>query len=187
MKKSPAAAKARRPRPGKAAPAGSGRLQMEDIAQLAGVSTATVSRALNRSSLVNDETRERIERLAKSLGYAVNVGASNLRLQRNRTVAVVLPLDQVTRQQVTDPFFISILGSLADALTARGYDMLLSRIDADKLNLAGDLAASGRAIGVILIGQWHHHDQLNELAMRKSPVVVWGCSSAAADVLHGGR
>ena len=147
---------------------------MKNIAQLAGVSTATVSRALNRSSLVNPETRERIENLARSLKYSVNVGASNLRLQRNRTVAVVLPFDSITRQHVSDPFFVSMLGSLADALTARGYDMLLSRIDAERLDLAGDLAASGRAIGVILIGQWHHHDQINELAARHSPIVVWG-------------
>jgi DNA-binding LacI/PurR family transcriptional regulator len=147
---------------------------MEDIAQLAGVSTSTVSRALNQSSLVNVETRERIEKLARSLKYSVNVGASNLRLQRNRTVAVVLPFDAATRQHVSDPFFVSMLGSLADSLTARGYDMLLSRIDAERLDLAGDLSASGRALGVIMIGQWHHHDQINELAARHSPIVVWG-------------
>jgi DNA-binding LacI/PurR family transcriptional regulator len=150
------------------------KLQMEDIAQLAGVSTSTVSRALNQSSLVNPETRARIEKLARTLNYSVNVGASNLRLQRNRTVSVVLPLDSVTRQHVSDPFFVSLLGSIADALTVRGYDMLLSRVDAERLDRAGDLAASGRAIGVVLIGQWHHHDQINELAAQKAPIVVWG-------------
>jgi len=155
-------------------PPRTGKLQMEDIAHLAGVSTSTVSRALNQSSLVNPETRERIEKLARSLKYSINASASNLRLQRNRTVAVVLPFDAVTRQHVTDPFFVSMLGNIADALTARGYDMLLSRIDAERLDLAGDLAASGRALGVILIGQWHHHDQINELAARQSPIVVWG-------------
>jgi len=151
-----------------------GKLQMEDIAQLAGVSISTVSRALKHSSLVNAETRDRIEKLARQLKYSVNVGASNLRLQRNRTVAVVLPFDPVTRQSVSDPFFVILMGSLADALSARGYDMLVSRIDAENLTLAGDISASGRAIGVIMIGQWHHHDQLNELAARHAPVVVWG-------------
>ena len=161
-------------KPGVKPPPIEGKLQMQDIAQLAGVSISTVSRALKQSSLVNAETRERIEKLARSLKYSVNVGASNLRMQRNRTVAVVLPFDAVTRQSVSDPFFVILMGSLADALTARGYDMLVSRIDAEHLNLAGDIAASGRAIGVILIGQWYHHDQINELAARHSPVVVWG-------------
>ena len=151
-----------------------GKVQMEDIAQLAGVSRSTVSRALSHSPVVNPETRERIQRLARSLKYSIHVGARNLRLQQNRTVAVVLPFDAKTHQSVSDPFFVSLMGSLADALTARGYDMLVSRVDAERLDLAGDLAASGRAIGVILVGQWHHHDQINELAARQSPIVVWG-------------
>src|SRR5260370_15537432 len=158
----------------KSTPHVEGKVQMEDIAQLAGVSRSTVSRALSHSSVVNAETRERIERLARSLKYSINVGARNLRLQQNRTVAVVLPFDVKTQQNVSDPFFVSLMGSLADALTARGYDMLVSRIDAERLDLAGDLAASGRAIGVILVGQWHHHDQINELAARRSPMVVRG-------------
>jgi len=175
MKKTPRGAKAETSIRRRAArPVAAGKLQMHDIAKMAGVSPSTVSRALNNSSLVNAETRERIEKLARSLKYSVNVGASNLRMQRNRTVAVVLPFDTVTHQNVTDPFFVSLLGNIADALTARGYDMLLSRVDAERLDLAGELAASGRAIGVIVIGQWHHHDQLNDLAAQNVPLVVWG-------------
>jgi DNA-binding LacI/PurR family transcriptional regulator len=174
MKRKPRSRSAPPASPPALPPRRTGKLQMQDIAQLAGVSISTVSRALKQSSLVNAETRERIEKLARSLKYSVNVGASNLRLRRNRTVAVVLPFDTVTRQSVSDPFFVILMGSLADALTARGYDMLVSRIDAEHLNLAGDISASGRAIGVIMIGQWHHHDQLNELAVRHAPVVVWG-------------
>ena len=73
------------------------RYQMADIARLAGVSTATVSRALNDSPLINDETKKRIRDLALSLNYTINISAKNLRLGENHTVAVVIPKDEKTR------------------------------------------------------------------------------------------
>ena len=89
-------------------------MQTADITRLSGVSVATVSRALNGSTLVNAETRQRVTDLARSLNYSINIGAKNLRLKQNKAGAVVVPYDAGTRQRLSDPFFLSMLGSLAD-------------------------------------------------------------------------
>jgi DNA-binding LacI/PurR family transcriptional regulator len=150
--------------------------QMVDIARIAGVSVSTVSRALAGSSLVNDITKARIAELAKSLRFSANVGAQNLRRGQSQTIAVVLPKSTADQQPVSDPFFIALLGELADALTSRGYDMLLTRVDEARIDDIEGLVGSGRALGIVVIGQWLHHYALTGLASRGVPIAVWGAA-----------
>lgn len=169
------------------------RMQMADLARLAGVSASTVSRALSGSPLISADTRERIQNLARQFNYTVNSVATDLRSGVKRTIAVVVPYEPATRQSFADPFLHGIIGSLADALTERGYEMLLVRLDADHLDNAAALVEGGRTAGLVLIGQWRHHDQLNAMAERGVPLVVWGarlpqqryCTVGGDNVLGG--
>lgn len=111
--------------------------------------------------------------MAKTL-LPTDPGSAAQQALRQRTVAVVVPFDSETRQHLSDPFFLSMLGALADALSARGLEMLLSRVDAAHTDKAAQAFDQGRVIGIILVGQWRQHQQLNLLAARQVPIVVWG-------------
>ncbi len=87
---------------------------IKDIAKQAGVSYATVSRALNDKSDVNPETRKRIIKLANEMGYIPNVIAQNLVRQRTNNLALIVP-------DVSNPFFADISRSITEAATKSGY------------------------------------------------------------------
>lgn len=147
-------------------------LQMTDIARLAGVSTSTVSRALSGSTLVNEETRQRVMELAGKLNYRVDAAAARLRKGAVNTIGLVMLLE--AGQAATDPFMMNMVGHLTDELSARGLDMLVARFDVQRPEAMAEIVESGRAAGLIVLGQSSSHDFLNELALRQFPKVVWG-------------
>lgn len=148
------------------------RVQMTDIARMAGVSASTVSRALSGSPLIPEATRQRISELARSLNYRVNVGAANLRKRDVQTVGVVILGDSM--QAVSDPFILSILGTVADALDERGMSLLLTRLKDERRHLMTAMIESGQVAGLIVVGQLTWHEHLNELAREGVPMAVWG-------------
>ncbi|MET8908320.1 LacI family DNA-binding transcriptional regulator [Micromonospora sp. NPDC004551] len=92
--------------------------KIDDVARLAGVSTATVSRALRGLPTVSAATRRRVLAAAEQLQYAVSPSASRLAGGRTGTVAVVVP-------RITRWFFGTVVEAVEDYLHQNGYDLLL--------------------------------------------------------------
>ncbi|WP_313804391.1 substrate-binding domain-containing protein [Sphingobium sp.] len=149
-----------------------------DLARIAGVSVSTVSRALTAKGALNKETRRRIQELAAKHGFQLNVAAQNLRLGRTGAIAVLLPLGHERGQHLSDPFFMAMLGFLADELTERGYDLLLSRVLPDGDDWLDNFIRTGRVDGVIIIGQSDQSAVLDRTAERYGPLVIWGAHAA---------
>ncbi|WP_420429745.1 LacI family DNA-binding transcriptional regulator [Kordiimonas sp.] len=149
-------------------------LTMADIAHLAGVSEATVSRALKNSELINKETRARIQSIAREHNYKVNTAARNFRTQKTHTLAVVLLVDKEWGHEVSDAFLMVLLGSIADEAAHHGYDLLLSTNPHDIDDLADYYIDSKRADGLIIIGQGRNDPRLDRLAASGTPFIVWG-------------
>jgi len=150
-----------------------------ELAKIAGVSAGTVSRALANKSVVNARTREHIQALARQHGFQVNQMASKLRRQKTGVIAVVIPLGHDRRQHISDPFFMTLLGALADELTESGYDLMLSRaIPQDDPDWLDRIVNSGMVDGVLMIGQSDQFAKIEQVARDYAPLVVWGCHQA---------
>lgn len=99
-------------------------VSIDEVARHAGVSTATVSRALSGRGHVSQSTRERVLAAAHDLGYVVSASASSLASGRTRNIGVLVPfLDRW--------FFSTVLSGIAAALMRRGYDITLYSVTAD--------------------------------------------------------
>lgn len=148
---------------------------LADLAKIVGVSPGTVSRALAGNSLVNTKTREKIEVIAREHGFRPNQMASKLRRQKTGVIGVAIPLGHDERQRISDAFFMTLLGHLADELTEKGYDLMLRRvIPAQDEDWLDRLIGSGMVDGVIVIGQSDQFERIEDVADGYLPMVVWG-------------
>lgn len=149
-----------------------------ELAKMAGVSPGTVSRALAGKSLVNAETRDRIQTIARDHGFRPNQMARRLRTQRTGVIGVVIPLGHERRQHISDPFFMTLFGCLADELTESGYDLMLSRVIPGDDEWLDRIVDSGMLDGALLIGQSDQIATIERVAERYRPLVVWGSHHA---------
>lgn len=146
---------------------------LDEVARVAGVSRATVSRVVNGSPKVSPEIRRSVERAIDRLGYVPNRAARSLVTRRSESIAVVIT-EPATRL-FSDPFFPRVIRGVSTALAARDLQLvLLMPDDPQEEQRTVRYLTGGHVDGVILVSL-HGNDPLpSELAARRVPLVVVG-------------
>ncbi len=151
-----------------------------DVAEKAGVSQSTVSRALRGNAGVNAETRARVTAAAREIGYVVDRHASSLRLKSSETIALVTICRPGEDRSAINPFYFALLGSIAAATSARGFNLLVS-FQESAANFRADFVASGLADAMIVIGTANNHaawDYFADAQASGLDFVCWGSPGA---------
>lgn len=167
-----------------------------DIAELAGVSQPTVSRALSGHRSVSAETRARVLAAAAQLHYTVDRHASSLRSRLSRTLGLLFFEDPTPDDTLINPFYLSMLGSMVRACAQRGYDLLISFQQASG-DWHVDFEDSRKADGLILLGYGDYlatRPRLEQLVAQGTQFVRWGAAregqlgtTVGSDNEDGGR
>ena len=121
-------------------------ITLKDVAQKAGVSEATVSLVLNKRPGVNKETRARINKLIKELGYSPNPVARSLAMKKTNTIGLVVT-------DIENPFFGSITRYISEQVHRYGYALVLAASN-DDLQLEEEILGTfieRRVDGIIIV------------------------------------
>jgi DNA-binding LacI/PurR family transcriptional regulator len=144
------------------------RLRIGDVARLAGVSNATVSRVLSGSPRVRPEARERVLAVTTRFGYQPSHLARHLRKGRTDVVGVVVP-------DIENPHFASMVRAVEDAMFRRGHQILLCNTsdDAAKQSAYLEVLAAERVLGVVLSPSHQDDPRIAHLLDLGIPVVAF--------------
>jgi LacI family transcriptional regulator len=143
-----------------------GTIGLRDVARVAGVSTATVSRAINNAELVSDELRTRINSVIRHLGWVPHGAARALATRRSAAIGAVFPT-------LTQGDFPRAMQSLQDELGQNGYTLLLACSEykpEQEYRQARKLVERG-VEGLVLVGE-AHHPELNEFLITRRVLYV---------------
>jgi DNA-binding LacI/PurR family transcriptional regulator len=166
---------------------------LSDIAQLAGVSKSTVSRALNDSPLIPRETKDRIRLIAAEHRFAPNEPARRLSRGQSNVAGLVMFGDP-SGHFTPDMFMLELMGGVSTGLLEQGYELLVVQPRAEDEHFARRYVDSGRADGFIVLSAACAPRRLELLVESGVPFVVWGrrapgseFSSVSGDNFNGGR
>jgi DNA-binding LacI/PurR family transcriptional regulator len=164
-----------------------------DIARLAGVSKATVSRALNDSPLVSTETKERIRAIAREHSFQMNASARRLNLKQSNTIALVNPYIKPDGT-VAEAFMLEIMGGISAGLHASDYDLLVIQVDDNDREWARKYLDTGRVDGFITMDWTYAQERIKTLRDAKAAFIMWSAPpgrydfcTISGDSFSGGR
>ena len=149
------------------------------VAELAGVSIATVSRCINNPEKVTEKTRIKVQDAILKTGYSPNTIAQSFRRGRTNIIMVVLP-------SVGDPFFTAVMRGIRGAARAKGYSVLieetqLNTMTADEI---GAMLVSKQTDGIILLASMSPFgtEVLSAKSQRRLPIVI-GCEAVSPELV----
>ena len=129
------------------------RATLKDVAQEAGVSSATVSYILNGKRSISEETKARVMEAIKKLDYVPDLNARGLTMRDSKLIGVVVPQTEPgERLMFQNSFYSEILGSIEYYARLSGYHILISATDANESYLT--LAKKRNLDGIIVIGMY---------------------------------
>lgn len=146
------------------------RTTLKDVAQLAGVSSATVSYVLNGKQTISEDTKQRVMDAIAQLDYVPDLGARGLSMRDSKLIGVVVPQTEPgDRLMLQNSFYSEILGSIEYYARQKGYHILISATDANESYLS--LAKKRNLDGVIVIGMYPD-DFYQQMKKTQIPIVL---------------
>ena len=155
-------------------------VSIKEVAKLAGVSIATVSRCINSPEKVTEKTRIKVQDAIVQTGYLPNTLAQSFRRGRTNIVMVVLP-------SIGDPFFTLVMRGIRTAAKAKGYSIIIDETQFNTLteDEIGALVVSKQTDGIILLASMSPFGTkvLSAKSRRALPIVI-GCETISPELSH---
>jgi LacI family gluconate utilization system Gnt-I transcriptional repressor len=158
-----------------------GNATLADVSKLAGVSSMTVSRALNKPDLVSEKTLKKVQAAVDQLGYVPNLLAGGLVSRQSKLIAVLVPT-------IANSIFAEMIQALMDQLDTRGYHTVLgiTQYKEDKEESLVNTLLGRRPDGIVLVGTDHSERTRTVLKRAGIPVVeAWDWCDDPIDTLVG--
>jgi len=141
---------------------------MSDVARLAGVGTMTVSRVLNGTARVSDETARRVQKAIEQLKYRPNELARVFRGQKSKTIGLIIPY-------LYDPFFANCAHSVTTVAKERGYSVILTTTDEnpDTEFMQAEQMLQRHVDGLVVIPAQRLPSRLTRSMLGRTPLVAF--------------